>query len=238
MGTLTLVSWKNTVAFGLVQSLPLQDFESALVLTESYLSSIGGWVPDDPADPTGVGEPANGETPEEAIASITTFQYSRIYTVSLNVDSDLKMSVVANLAPGLDDSSVLGSIENTVTDVINAQLTDTALELEDVTTFTGTVISGGEISATDRSNIQTTIAAGGKLIDPPVIALVATRTRYNLDTTWNISNIYTEPDEPLVFITKKYTDTSYTTLDAETTSYTLKLDSKKYTVISGLKLTS
>jgi len=79
MSTFTLSGWIQSAAAGVVEAVPLQDFESSLALAEDFLGTQGGWNPDDPADPTGLGEPATGVTLDESITLITIQQQERIY---------------------------------------------------------------------------------------------------------------------------------------------------------------
>ena len=57
MSTFTLNGWIQSAAAGVVESVPLQDFESSLALAEDFLGTQGGWNPDDPGD---LNNPSNG----------------------------------------------------------------------------------------------------------------------------------------------------------------------------------
>jgi hypothetical protein len=235
MTNLTLAGWKTTVSIGLIQELPLQDQASALVLTENYLASTGGWVPDDAGDPTGPGVPASGVTTGEAIIVIAQNNLGRIYSFSLQGVLTFNMEYNRNLDPTFSDATALSVIEPALRDFIELQFVDTETNLEFVTldSYDGPIIRG-TTTAEERRGIQTAITTGGKLINPKAIALSSARARFNADNTFNVSYLYTEEDKELFHLIIKYTDTTYESIDPTATNqFAIKLDSVSYKVNTG-----
>ena len=232
---LTLAGWKTTVSTGLIQQLPLQDQASALVLTEEYLANTGGWVPDDAGDPTGPGVPASGATTGEAILAITQNNLDRVFSCALQGTVTFNMAYNRNLDPTLTDEEALLAIAPGLRDFVELQFVETESNLEFVSldSYDGPIVRG-PTTAEERRNIQTIIAAGGKLINPKSIALSSARARFNVDNTFNVSYLYTETDKELFHLIVKYTDTTYETLDLTATNqYTIKLDTVSYKVNTG-----
>lgn len=235
MTNLTLAGWKTTVSVGLIQELPLQDQASALVLTEEYLASTGGWIPDDAGDPTGPGVPASGVTTSEAIVVIAQNNLDRIYSFALQGVLTFNVAYNRNLDPTFSDATALSVIEPVLRDFIELQFVDTETNLEFVTldSYDGPIIRG-TTTAEERRAIQTIITTGGKLINPKAIALSAARARFNIDNTFNVSYLYTEDDKELFHLIIKYTDTTYESIDSTATNqFAIKLDSTSYKVNTG-----
>jgi len=236
MGTLTLSGWITSVGAGVVETVPLQDFESSLVLAEDFLGTQGGWNPDDAGDPTGNGEPVSGVTTEEAIELITIQQRDRIYHTDVSGVLNFRILTNNNLAAGLDDDSVLANLVDVIDDVVQANLANTNIEFVDIPSYTGTVTSG-PTTTTDRQNIQNAITAGGKLIDPNAIALTVARAEYDLDNTYNVEYLYTETNKQLFVMIIKYTDSLYATVDNTADArYGITLDPTTFRTVGGTTL--
>ena len=236
MGTLTLSGWTSSVAAGVIESVPLQDFESSLTLAEDFLGTQGGWNPDDPGDPTGCGEPVSGVTTEQAIELITIEQLGRIYHTDVSGVLNFRILLNNNLATGLDDTSVLANLVDILDDVVQANLLNTNIEFIDIPSYTGTVTSG-PTDAETRRGIQTTLTNGGQIIDPYAIALSTARAEYNLDTTYNVEYLYTETNKALFVMIIKYTDTLYENVDNTATArYGITLDPITYRTAGGTTL--
>jgi len=236
MTNLTLSGWKRSVAAGVVETIPLQDFESAFLLAEDFLSTQGGWNPDDAGDPTGPGVPVSGITTEEAIILIFQQQTNRIYKVVINGTMEFSVILNENLSIGLSDNDVISSVTTVLEDFVEAQLENTNIELVSIPSFTGTVTSG-PTTASERVSLQSSITGGGKLIDPKAIALVAARARFNLDNTHNVQYLYTESGKDIFVLVTKYLTTQYTTIDTSADSrYGIKLDADSFRVTTGVTL--
>ena len=236
MGTLTLNGWKASVATGVVESVPLQDFESALILAEDFLGTQGGWNPDDAGDPTGFGEPVSGVTLEESITIITDQQRERIYHSDISGVLDFRIILNNNLSLGLDDAAVTAAVVDILDDVVQANLLQTNIEFVDIPEYTSTV-TNGPTDATIRQAIQNTILAGGQIIDPYAIGLNVARAEYNLDNTHNVEYLYTEPNKALFVMVIKYTDNLYSTVDTTADArHGISLDPISYRTAGGTTL--
>jgi hypothetical protein len=236
MGTLTLNGWKASVATGVVETVPLQDFESALVLAEDFLGTQGGWNPDDAGDPTGFGEPVSGVTLDESIILITNQQRDRIYHSDISGVLNFRIILNNNLSPGLDDAAVSAAVVDILDDVVQANLLQTNIEFIDIPSYTSTV-TNGPTDASTRQSIQNTLLAGGQIIDPSVIGLSVARAEYNLDNTHNVQYLYTEPNKVLFVMVIKYTDNLYSTVDTTADArYGISLDPISYRTAGGTTL--
>jgi hypothetical protein len=233
MGTLTLNGWIASAAAGVVESVPLQDFESALALAEDFLGTQGGWSPDDPLDPTGIGDPVSGISLAQAIALITFQQLDRIYHTDVSGVLNFRILMNNNLSQGQDDASVLANLVDLLDDIVQENLLNTNIEFVAIPSYTG-VVTNGPTDSSVRVNIQNTIVAGGQIIDPYAIALNVARAEYNLDTTHNVEYLYTEPNKALFVMVIKYTDTLYGTVDTTASArYGITLDPISYRTAGG-----
>lgn len=236
MGTLTLNGWISSAAAGVVETVPLQEFESALVLAEDFIGTQGGWNPDDPGDPTGCGEPASGVSLEQGIVLITVQQQERIYHTDVSGVLNFRINMNNNLSPGLDDTSVLANLVDLLDDIVQANLLNTNIEFVEIPSYTG-VVTNGPTDATIRQSIQNTITAGGQIIDPYAIGLTVARAEYNLDDTYNVQYLYTEPNKSLFVMVIKYTDNLYSTVDTTADArYGITLDPISYRTTGGTTL--
>jgi hypothetical protein len=232
----TLNGWKQSVAAGVVESVPLQDFESALILADDFLATQGGWNPDDPADPTGAGEPVTGLSTAEGIVAVTAQQIDRIYHVAITGVLNFRIDVSKNLTSGLDDTAVLASLVDRIDDVLQSNLRGTNISFVDVPSYTGDV-TNGPTTATERQSIQNLITAGGQIINAKAIGLNTARAEYNLDNTHNVEYLYAEPGKSLFVMIQKYTTNLYQTLDATALNrYGIYLDPISYRTAGGIIL--
>lgn len=230
----TLEDWKNTTSLGLVEQLPLQDYDAALMKVEAYLANVGGWNPDDSNDPTGPGLPVNGAIPSDAIPTIVEDNYNRIYVSNIDATIGINMSYVNNTQSGMTDTDLLNAIESEVEDFIKSKLVDLPISFVSLDSYIGTVTNEGLTTTTNRIDIDQEVQ-GQDLVDPRAIALDEARKRYALSTNWNVYGIYTESSNDLIATIRRYTDVTYATEDnLETNQYIIKLDSTSFTVVSGL----
>jgi len=236
MSTFTLSGWIQSAAAGVVESVPLQDFESSLVLAEDFLGTQGGWNPDDPADPTGFGEPVSGVSLAQGIVLITVQQQERIYHTDVSGVLNFRVKMNNNLSPGLDEVSVVANVVDLLDDFVQANLLPTNIEFVDIPSYTGAV-TNGPTDASTRQNIQSTLTAGGQIIDPYAIGLSVARAEYNLDDTYNVQYLYTEPNKALFVMVIKYTDNLYSTADTTADArYGITLDPVSYKTAGGTTL--
>ena len=235
MANLTLNGWKASVAAGVVETVPLQTLETALVLADDFLGTQGGWNPDDAGDPTGPGEPVSGISLSDAIVLITLQQRDRIYHVDVAGVLNFRILLNENLSPGLDDATVIANVTDILDNVVQANLLNTNIEFVDIPSFTGAV-TNGPTDAAERQAIQQDILAGGQIIDPKAIGLIVARTEYNLDNTWNVQYLYTEPNKSVFVMVIKYTTDLYETVDSGNQRFGITLDPISYRTAGGTVL--
>jgi len=234
VSSLDLSGWRSSTAIAVTSILPLQTFESSLVLTESYLATTGGWVPDNPGNPTGPGQPVTGESPDQAAISIKNQQYARVYTVKVTADLRLNFTYVANLATGQPNEDVLVAIQNGVQDFLETQLGRTSLTLDSVVNLTGSISTNGLTTSSQRLSIYEE-ESQGILNDPRAIALDMAKNTYALDDLWNVESTYTEANGKIVVIMAKYTELSFGTLDNNVLQrYVISVNPGQYLVETGL----
>ncbi len=235
MANLTLNGWIQSVASGVIETVPLQDLESALVLAEDFLSTQGGWVPDNPGDTTGPGVPASGISTSDAIITITVLQQERIYHADIAGVLNFRIIMNENLSSGLDDATVLTNLIDRLDEVVKANLRNTNIEFVDIPSYTG-VVTNGPTTPEERRELQTIITTGGQIINAKAIALIAGRGEFNLDNTYNVQYLYTEPGKALFVVLVQYTDTLYNTEVDSAQRYGITLDPVSYRTAGGTVL--
>lgn len=232
----SLNSWKEDTAQILVTSLPLQTFDSALVLAEQYLSEEGGWNPTDPLSPTGPGEPVNQATPDEAANSIVISQHDRIYQNEITATVSVKVRYNVNQTPGQSVDSIMSSIEADLRDYIANRVDEINWEFVSLDSYDGTSETGGFTTRTKRVEIYNQAAAGAPFRDIRAKALSEAITRFSLNETWNVSALYFETGSSTVVVIQKYTDTTFATIDSGVErQYIFKMDPVTYAVQTGIK---
>ncbi len=88
-----------------------------------------------------------------------------------------------------------------------------------------------------RTELNTTVEAGGKLIDPKAIALNYARNTYSLDILWNVTYLYTKENNDLFVLVEKYL-ADYSDLDlSDDRQFFLSLDPDSYELTGGALLT-
>lgn len=232
----TLSGWRLSTANAVIVSLPLQTYDSSLLLVDSYLASVGGWNPDSGADPTGEGEPVNGATPGVAAAEIRDLQLERSHKMALDVNVNLSMEYISDLVPGQSDEDIIAQITPLVISFIETQLRDSPLVFNSLDAITGDITSGGDVTAAERVSMNTVVITGGTQHDPLVIALTAARDTYGLDTLWNVDSYLTKQDDPIVVVIKKFEDITYDTIDQTATiQYVMGINPETYRIESGVQ---
>lgn len=235
MTPFTLNGWRTSAANGLVESLPLQTFDDALILVDEYLANVGGWLPNDPNDATGQGVPVSGETPADAISSIVAARLDRLHLLNATMDITVDLQFVSNFAAGQSDADIIAQMQPLVEAFVQRQLSKSPLAYGSVSNLQGTLDRGGQTDVTERVGIETAINAGQLLRDPRVVALNAARNLYGLDDEWSVEQFYTEPEKPIVVIIRKYTNSSLTALDtSEDQQYVINVSPDDYTITGGV----
>lgn len=241
MSNESLASWKLDVGTLVVQEIPFQTLETGIALADSYLAATGGWIPDDAGDPTGPGQPASGETQTEAAASIKTILLERIQNFETEATIRVNFQLFDNFSfdeTTDDKQQAIDAMQLKFRDFIEFQLQSTKLEFVELDTYTSDFQNIGPTTTEIRVEIQNTILAGGRIIDPKAIALSAARARWGLDNTWNIEYVYTQENQELFFMLQKYLSENYAIVDTtETLIFSIKLDPARYTVTGGLTIT-
>ena len=240
MSTESVLAWKTDVAYLVVQEIPFQTLETGLQLAESYLAATGGWLPDDDTNPTGPGNPVSGETAPEAAATIKDTLLERIQDFEVEEATiRVRFNFVDNFSfceeEGDDREQTIDAMRIKFKDFIEFQLENTKMEFIELDEYTADFRNIGTTTDAIRLEIQSTIAGGGKIIDPKAIALSAARARWGIDNTWNVTYVYYQVDQEIFALIDKYTDETYATIDsAATNQYAVKLDPSRYTVTGGL----
>lgn len=229
-----LTGWYTTVAQLMVSSLPFQSYEDGYGLAETYLSNVGGWVPVDDTDPTGMGAPANGADEPTAAAAITATEYSRVYSSDITATITVKLNVQSYLTPGLSQASVLAALQEVLQALLTEQAIRAPFEVLTVEGVTGTVTPNGIQTAAQMVEVNSITQNSEKISDSRALALIAARSRYNLDTSWNVSKVYTEADQSISFIIEKFQSTAYLARDLSVSKfYQIILDPVTYQVNTG-----
>jgi len=233
----TLSGWTTETVSLVLGQLPLQTYDSANVLTQNYLSSVGGWKPDTTTDPTGFGAPVDGSTSATAAATIVSNQLARMHHVTATVTVDLTMDILANLSAGQTDSAILTQISSIIQDTMITQLASTTMTLSGVTNVAGTVSADGATTATQRVDVETAITANTYQNDPRAIGVVKARSMFGLDNTWSVQSYYTEDNSEISIMVQKYTDTTFATIDsAVSRKYIMNIKADGYKTIGGIVL--
>lgn len=232
-----LSGWKISVANGLIGVLPLQNFESALVLAESYLTEVGGWDPVSSSDPTGEGQPATGETVEESIDSIKNSRLDRVHRLDAEVTVKLNLQFLANLPAGQSADAVRSEMTTLIETFLQGQLGRTSIGLTEVSDVNGAVSPAGELTPSQRvSLLNATATIENTRKDPRAVALKTAKTMYGLDDNWNVSMVYTEPGKPISVSIRRYQNQSFQLLDTGTDrQYVLWVNPDTYTVETGVQ---
>ncbi len=237
MSTDSLQSWKTDTALLVVDKLPFEDFESAFILVEEYLSSNGGWIPDDEDDPTGSGQPATGEPQDEASDTIRDEQFSAVYSTPITATITISLDYITKLVGGLSDQDVLDNIEEGINSFINSQIEPTDLVFNTLVSYDGDPVDGALTTTEIRTDLNTTVEAGGKLIEPKAIALDYARNSYSLDNSWNVTYLYTKENNDLFTLVEKYLD-GYADLNlSDDRQFFVSMDPVSYEISGGALLT-
>ena len=234
----TLSGWRTSAANRLVEELPLQTFDSSILLIDAYLASIGGWVPNDVSDPTGEGAPVNGDTPLEAVTAIVVQQLTHMHRLDATLQVNLTLQFVSNLAPGQSDDDIRSQMQPLIETLLAVEFNSSILNFSDLTLLTGPIINGGTIDAIQRVEINESIVGASFGHDPRAVAVNAARNIYSLDILWNVETFYTEIGQPIMVIIKKYTNSDYISVDStESLRYVIGVNPDTYLIESGIQAT-
>lgn len=226
----TLDQWKTNVGQLIMLRLPNHDLDSARALATAWLSDNGGWIPDDVGDPEGEG--LLPVTDEEVADEVKALEIGRTKTVIIEFPVTMKTSITGNFGDGATASDIVSlfqeTLENRLYDLIGYDQKNTIKILSfDWLAGKTTLRSTGLFDTDVRTDIQTEITdaeagIGTNLIDPAAIATGHIRNFLGLDNTWISTFVYSKDNDgesPVSVEIKKYTDTSYSTLDVGATYY-------------------
>jgi hypothetical protein len=238
----TLIDFINNSAELLISELPLESFNSSTQRIYAYVSDVGGWIPDDPLQPFGDGHLANNYTEAQVANDIKTQEYSAIYDLNFTVTVTLNVQGVSKLTSGLSNDSAATSLANQISTFLKNKINQSSLPIRLDTTSIQTYdvnnsVFGGNTTQTIRENIASSIAneATTKIVDYKALAVKYVRNTYGIDNTWNVLNIYTNANSPIVVMIRKYTDTTYSALDnTDTTTYVISISPNTYVVVGGV----
>jgi hypothetical protein len=240
---LTLAAWLNTTTSVLLVTLPLQDYNSANVYVMVYLSTVGGWVPNNPTMPDGPGIPANSAIPSAAALSIANTQFSSVYDFNFQISIVLNLQDIGKLTPSLSFSSAAATLSGDVSNLLINLIDNSGLPLSissiSGVSYTSNSATVGQTTAAIRQLIRSEIVAGGILTDYKALALQYAIADYLLDDTWNVQSIYTEPNTDIAIIITKYTNTTYNTLDGTNDIiYVIVVGADSHQIFSGSQYTT
>lgn len=232
----------NDAAVLLLDELPLQSLDSAVTYVFAYISNVGGWIPDDPLDPNGDGHPANSFTQAQVADAITTQEIDAVYDINFTITLDLNVQNSAKLTSGLSLPAAAASLANQVSDFVTNSVNNSIIPLR--VTATSTQITdasrsllGGYTTQAVRQLIASDIADDDKDVDFKGLALLYVRNTYGVDTTWNVHFVYTELNDPIAISIRKYTNTTYATLDGgDITNYVINVSPTTFQVVTGVIL--
>lgn len=225
---MNLNDWTVNATQWVMTDLPTHDYDSALVLVQTWLTS-NPWVPDDEEEPAGDGVTTGDKTPDEAADEITAEELGSIYTVTVEIPVTIKMSSTKNFASGTTLADMVTSLESLFEGRISA-LVDEIGDGAHVTEFdwsssTNSKRDGGSLSTVQRVAINAEIS-GAYHIDPAAVATAAARSKNGLDDTWMAEQVYirTGSSKSISVSVVKYTSNTYTTLDSPGYKFYVKLD--------------
>lgn len=215
----TLEGWKTNIGSLLIRRLPGNDLEAGRALATAYLSSIGGWVPDDVGDPTGDGAPVDDPSDESVVEEIVGQQLDRSRTIVVDVPVIVRASVSGAFATGTSDSDVMDALEADVEARVAAALSGSSLEVISYEWGDRTIETSrndGALSVGERTALQASIS-GGDLLDPAAQAVSWLRELLGLTDTWMASEVYSRDasQSSAVAVTiVRHTSTAYTALSS------------------------
>ena len=231
-----LNEWKTQVATGVVDQLPLITLDDAILLSDSYLSSNGGWVPTDSADPLGEGAPANNLSVADVVDSIVNDQVAGNYVIDGEVTVRLRIPVFVSASAGQTDSSVRDIALSDIIASLDSALSNSVLKRLSVDNISGSVKSGGTLTNAERVDAANQIANG--TIDDHTLAIVLDRVRnkLSLDSSWNIS-LFHRVGDTIAVVVRKYTDSTFSVLDTSVVEYyVLEISAVTLSILSSIQL--
>lgn len=232
---MNLLQYKTAVAQLVMARLPGHDIDSASALAGTWVSSNGGWVPADPGDPEGEGATASANTQSQTADAIAVAERAKTKTLTATFPVVIKATIGGTYTSNVQ-IDILNDLKDEVEVRLNAALAGAiGLKIESYTWGSATTAlkSTGDLSQAERQAVQVEIAALA-LVDPASVGTAAARLAFGLNTTWVASSVYVRSStSPFYVDVKKYTDTTYATIDgASTARYVATIDRTKGTLSS------
>jgi len=223
----TLDQWKTNVGQLIMLRLPNHDLDSARALALSWLNANGGWIPDNVGDPTGEGHASSSNT--SVADAVKSLELAKVKTITVDFPVVLRASITGSFGSGSTAGDILAlfqaNLESRVSEILGTT-NKNALKPISFTwgSATTTLRTTGDFDVTKRASVATEITSNTNhnLIDVAAIATNHARSFLGLDATWVSSFVYSKDNNaetPVSVEIKKYTDTSYSVLDTNATSY-------------------
>jgi len=231
----TQAQFINNVSIAVADQLPLMSYDSANILAQAYMNTVG-WYSTDLSDAAGLGYPNNNDTVALAVKTIVDGQINatRCYeaTATISVGFNYYLNVPTDQTPTQVQKALTTAIQAFLTKELAA---NTTCELISLINLSGSVNAVGYTAAADRVIIYANLINPAPL-DPRVIALQYVNTHYaKVDATWNVFLTYTDNISGLCIVLKKFTDTSFSTIDTTVAfDYVIVMDRETFSVQSGL----
>lgn len=224
----TLTEWTNNASTLVLSSVPGLNFTDAENLVTSYLTSVGGWIPDNPANPTDLGVAANGQLFSDAAISVKQQQFAQMNTLTVSVPVTLKLTEVGLFAPGTPMSAITTTLQTGLQARIVDALASKAISIVSVdfseVDDTSVLRQRGILTPSDLVAIQSDIATNPVLVDPASVASVLARSIFGLDATWVCYQMYDVLDSTIECFIGKYIDLTYQTSANTGFEYVVGLD--------------
>ena len=237
----TLEQWLNNSTQKLMAELPGHSFESAKSRVETWLTAEGGWNLDEGETSGGEGSPPNEETPQQAVSIIVTEDITKISSIIVRPTVVLELSMTENFETGTTDQEKINIVESFITDRITNAL-DSAPGIRTISfSFPNSPYNereGGELDVSERLAVQAEITNQPTLITSTAIATAHIRAINESDNKWVCDREFTLANSvsPIFLRVRKYTNTSYSTLDDVGYHFIVSLDRETLSVNTITKL--
>lgn len=207
-----MASWQQNIGIRLASNVPTILVDDGIALAANYLSTTGGWTPDNPAIPTGLGRPASGLSDNAVVALLLTQIASAQYEFTATVSLPVTFTVYANLTSGLNTTQVRDSVGAQVRSYIDRLAADLPIGI-DTGSLPYTSINSATVGATTPTQ-RAAYNSGIGNAAPTIMsnALEQARKMFSLDENWNIASIFTSTTNTTAIL-RKYVDTGYTVTD-------------------------
>ena len=236
MSNTTMASWQQNIGIRLASNIPTIQVADGISLAANYLSQNGGWKPDNPAIPTGLGVPTSGLSDDAVVAIILSQIADAQYEFTATLTLPVSFTIYANLTSGLNPVQVRDSVGAQVRAYIERLSADLPIHINTVS-LPYTEFNSETVGVTTPSKrISYNNGIGGASPNIMSNVLEQARNMFYLDNTWNIASIFTS-DTDTTAILRKYADIGYSVDDPnDSDSVVVGVDLDRGRVISGIKV--